>query len=268
MSIAKLTRFLLLILILGAGFISPSWAQDKTLPMPKNGYVHDFAGLMNASDSRQITQYAAELDKKTSAQVAVVTVKTTQPDTIQGYSVRLFDKWKIGQKGKDNGILILVAVSDRKAWITTGYGLEGAVPDALANKIVNQVMIPFFKKDQYSQGIKKGALAVISLIAKEYNMNITGQENQVHQTINRKKSPFEIVFMILFLLLLFSSRSGLLGYFLLGSLAGNGRRRGGYWYGSGVGGSSSGFGGGFGGFGGGMTGGYYTHGMRGYKETY
>ena len=136
---------------------SASFAQQAKVPNPGNSYVNDFAGLMSRSDLTKITQYCRELEKKTTAQVAVVTVKSTKPDTIQGYSVRLFDKWKIGKQGKDNGILILVAVSDKKAWITTGYGLEGAVPDLIANKIVTKVMVPYFKNNQYSRGIKEGA---------------------------------------------------------------------------------------------------------------
>ncbi len=234
---------------------SLSSAQESAIPPHGDSYVSDFAKLLNTSDLSTITRYATELENKTTAQIAVVTVQTTSPDSIQGYSVRLFDKWKIGQKGKDNGVLILVALSDRKAWITTGYGLEGAIPDYTANKIVNAIMIPYFKNNQYSRGIKEGAVAVISLIAKEYNVNITGQESQVYTQINRKKSPWEILFTIIFIIFILSSRSGLLGYFLLGSLTNSGRRRNGYWYGSGFGGSSGGFSGSFGGFGGGMTGG-------------
>jgi uncharacterized protein len=229
-------------------------AQLATIPQPQ-GYVNDFAGLLDPSDRQTIQRYAAELEKKTTAQIAVVTVQSTQPETIQRYSVRLFDQWKIGQQGKDNGVLLLVAVSDRKAWITTGYGLEGAIPDLVANRIVTQTMIPLFKQDQYSRGITKGAVAIISLIAKENQTTITGQETRVYQQVRKKKSLWEVLFMIIFFLLIFSSRTGLLGYFFLGALAPGGRRRHGYWYGSGLGGSSGGFSGGFGGFGGGMTGG-------------
>jgi len=229
-------------------------AQEINIPASAQGYVSDFAGLMNLSDKGLIKKYATELEKKTTAEIAIVTVKTTKPESIENFSVRLFDKWKIGKKHKDNGVLIVVAISDRVAWISTGYGLEGAIPDLTANKIVNEVMVPFFKKNQYSTGIKQGAITTISLIAKEYNVQITGQEAATYRNIQRKKSPFEIIFTILLFIFIFSSRSGFLGYFLFGSLLG-GRRRGGYWHGTGIGGSSGGFSGGFGGFGGGMTGG-------------
>ena len=252
--ISKSTKFILTFSFLLSLFISSVMAKEVKIPPRGHGYVSDFAGLLKPTDKLAITKFASELEKKTTAQLAVVTVKTTQPETIQEFSVRLFDQWKIGQQGKDNGALILVAVTDRKAWITTGYGLEGAIPDVIANKIVQVNMIPYFKSGQYSQGIKEGSVAVISLIAKEYDVQITGQEAQVYQTVHRKSSPLRILFTIFMFIFIISSRSGFLGYFLMGSMIG-GRRRGGYWHGSGIGGSGGGFSGGFGGFGGGMTGG-------------
>lgn len=251
----KIFKFVLVFTLLFVFFSHVIFAAEETrIPSRGQGYVNDFAGLLNHSDKLTITKYASELERKTTAQVAVVIVKTTKPETIQGFSVRLFDQWKIGQKGKDNGVLLLMAVNDRKAWITTGYGMEGAIPDVIANNIVRVMMIPYFKRGQYSEGIKKGAVAIISLAAKEYNLEITGQEREVYQTVHRKKSGVEVIFTILFFILIIGMRSGFLGYFLLGSMIG-GRRRGGYWHGAGFGGSGGGFGGGFGGFGGGMTGG-------------
>lgn len=229
-------------------------AGEVNIPVRGQDYVSDFAQLLNSSDKATITRFARELEKKTTAQIAVVTIKTTQPETIHGFSVRLFDKWKIGQQGKDNGVLLLIAVTDHKAWITTGYGLEGAIPDVLAQKIVQDIMIPYFKRNQYSSGIREGAIAIISLAAKEYNTQITGQEAQIYQRVHRRKSPLDILFTILLFIFIIGLRSGFLRFFLIGSLL-RGHRRSGYWHGAGMGGSGGGFGGGFGGFGGGMTGG-------------
>jgi len=252
--IGKSFRLILALPLLFSLFVSTSLAQEVKIPTRGQGYVSDFASLLKPNDKLAITKFASELEKKTTAQLAVVTIKSTQPETIQGFSVRLFDQWKIGQKGKDNGTLILIAVKDRKAWITTGYDLEGAIPDVIAQKIVQSKMIPYFKSGQYSQGIKEGSVAVISLIAKEYGAQITGQEAQVYQAVHRKSSPLRVLFTILMFIFIIGSRSGFLGYFLMGSLLG-GRRRGGYWHGAGFGGARGGFSGGFGGFGGGMTGG-------------
>jgi len=254
-NMSKISQCVLVLVFFSVLFSSAIFARDAVhIPSRGQDYVNDFAGLLNHSDKLAITKFAVELEKKTTAQIAVVTIKTTKPETIQGFSVRLFDQWKIGQKGKDNGVLLLMAVDDRKAWITTGYGIEGAIPDVIANKIVRDVMIPYFKRGQYSEGVIKGAIAVISLVAKECDVEITGQEMQVYQVVHRKKSGLEIIFTILFFILIIGMRSGFLGYFLLGSMIGS-RRRGGYWHGAGFGGSSGGFSGGFGGFGGGMTGG-------------
>ena len=146
--IAGSFKLILALSLLFSLFVSVSLAQEVKIPSRGIGFVSDFAGLLKPADKMAITKFASELEKKTSAQIAVVTVKSTQPETIQGFSVRLFDQWKIGQKGKDNGALILVAVNDRMAWITTGYGLEGAIPDVIANKIVQARMIPYFKSEQ------------------------------------------------------------------------------------------------------------------------
>jgi len=231
---------------------SLAFAQLAKVPAQPQGYVNDYANLMSLGDRSRIVQFAKELDKKTTAQIAVATVKSTQPEDIHTYSVRLFDKWKIGKSGKDNGVLIVVAVNDRKAWITTGYGLEGALPDVTCSRIVQDIMIPHFRNGQYSQGIMAGTTAVVSLIAKEYNVAITGQEAQVYKMVHKKPSLLGQIFYILFLLLFVFGRIGIIPFLLFSS---TGHRRRGYWYGSGIGGSSGGFGGGFGGFGGGMTGG-------------
>jgi len=238
-------------------------AQQAVIPPRPAGYVNDYAGIINPQDRQKITNFAGELEKKTSAQLAVVTVKTTRPETVETYAVRLFEQWGIGQKGKDNGILLLIAAEDRNLRIEVGYGLEGAVTDAISGKVIRDIIVPSFKAGQFSKGIYDGAYALVSLAAKEYNVVITGQEAAVYERVHRPVSPlakfFNLIFTILFFLLIFGSRSGLLGYFLLGSMLG-GRRRGGYWYGAGYGGSRGGFGGGlggggFGGFGGGFSGG-------------
>ena len=229
------------------------FGESASLPDRPAGYVTDLADVIDPEAANAINRFALELERKTASQVAVVTLKTTRPETIQGYSVRLFDKWKIGQKGKDNGVLILVAVDDRMAWITTGYGIEGIIPDVVANKIVRDLMVPSFRKGDYSEGVLNSAVAVISLIAKEHDVAITGKEDSVHKSIAREAGGLEVLFTLIFFVMIFGMRSGLFGFFLLGSMAG-GRRRGGAWHGTGYGSSGGAFGG-FGGFGGGMTGG-------------
>lgn len=235
-----------------------AWGQEAQLPSRPQGYVNDYANIIDYSDEQAITRLASELESKTTAQLAVVTMASTAPETIEGYAVRLFEKWGIGQREKNNGILLLVAYRDRKMRIETGYGLEGALPDVICHKIITDIMTPNFKSGMFSKGIREGASAIVSLTAKEYDVDITGQETAVYERMHRQPTVFErilnFIFTLMILMFFISMRTGLLGWFFMGSLLG-GRRRGGYWYGSGMSGSGGGFGGGFGGFGGGFSGG-------------
>lgn len=229
-----------------------SQAEDLSLP-EYCGYTNDFATILNTETVTTIDSICRQVEEKTTAQIGVVTVTSTAPLTIEGYAVRLFEKWGIGLKGKDNGVLILMAVNDKKVRIETGYGLEGALPDAFCSQIVYQVMVPAFKQGDLQAGLILGTIAVAESIAKEYNIDLALGEDMPRVAIQTKKNQAgkALLYLILFILM-FGMRSGLLFFWILGP---TGRRRGGYWYGSGAGGSSGGFGGGFGGFGGGFSGG-------------
>lgn len=232
-----------------------AYAQEEVFPQAQ-GYVNDFASIINAQDEQIIKSLVMGLEQKTSAEIVIVTLKSTKPYDVQDYSVRLWDKWKIGKAGKDNGVLLLVAVNDRKAWITTGYGLEGAIPDAQASTIYRSIMVPYFKKGEYSKGTLAATIALVELAAKEYNVSIDELPALSKEYVESVKptplaSFLNGLFSLIIFVVFFGFRMGLFGYLLLGS----GRRRGGYWYGGGVSGTSGGFSGGFGGFGGGFTGG-------------
>jgi uncharacterized protein len=227
------------------------YAADVHYPSVPGDYIYDSAGMVDAGDKQAIRNLLTELDRKTSAQVAVATVPTTEPETIEGYAVELFKRWGIGQKGKDNGVLFLIAKNDRKMRIEVGYGLEGALPDAICQRIISSIVTPEFRQSNFSGGVHKGVGAIVSLIAKEYNVAITGEENAVYQKVTSQEDSLEssvvfIIFCVIVLIMILSSHSRR-GYY-----------GGGYWYG----GSSGGFGGGggfsgggFGGFGGGSSGG-------------
>ncbi len=224
-------------------------ATEPRYPVQSQGYVNDYADLIDPSDKAKMSRLLEELEQKTTAQVAVVTILTTQPETIEGYAVKLFQKWGIGQKGKDNGILFLIAHKDRRVRIETGYGLEGAVPDVLCHKIINNLVVPAFKSGEYSKGITSGVQAIVGLVGKEYNVQITGQEEQSFDSNPSDSSgwPSGLLFTLFIFFLLFGRIYPLMY-----------RRGGGYWYsGGGYSGGlgGGGFGGGFGGFGGGSSGG-------------
>jgi uncharacterized protein len=124
------------------------------------GFVSDYAGLLTPEARSQLEVKLSQLEKDTSSEVAVVTVKSLDGDSIEDYAVRLFEKWGIGKKGKDNGVLFLVGLDDRKMRIEVGYGLEPIITDGRAGKIRDDDVIPRFKKNDYAGGILAGVNAI------------------------------------------------------------------------------------------------------------
>lgn len=222
-------------------------AREVKFPLPQ-GFINDYAGILPPTQRARIENILDQVEKKTTAEISVVTVKTTSPLSVEQYAVRLFEAWGIGKKGKDNGILILVASGDRKMRIEVGYGLEGAVTDLESNQIINGYMTPYFKKGDYFSGIYAGVVLIAGLIEKEYGVKLDLNEQDidvVKRVSHRRSSPLGSLFSLLFFIMIFGFRLGPL-FFIM---SGNSRKR--YWY-SGGGGS---YGGGFGGFGGGSSGG-------------
>ena len=236
--------------------IFPFVYAQQHLP-PPTGFVNDFVGIISQQDKGKLEALFFELEKKTEAEVCVVTVETTQPLDIETFAVKLFEQWGIGKKEKDNGVLMVIAFKDRRVRIEVGYGLEGVISDALAYQIINRIVIPYFKKERYSQGIVKASYAIVNLIAKEYNVTLSEMKNLGKlEPVNRDTLGRKLIgslFSLLFLLLLLGCRWGFLWWWIL--VPGTYHRRNGYWYGGGYGGYSGGFSGGFGGFGGGLSGG-------------
>lgn len=138
----------------------------------KDIYVQDYANIIDAKTERQMQKYSARLDGRTGAQIVVVTVDTTGDVPIEQYSLELFRKWGIGGKEKNNGVLLLVAVKDRKSRIEVGYGLEGALNDAKTGAIQDEYILPAFQQERYSEGIWRGYAALFKETAKEYQVPI------------------------------------------------------------------------------------------------
>ncbi|GAB4535058.1 MAG: hypothetical protein Fur0020_02150 [Thermodesulfovibrionia bacterium] len=229
-------------------------------------YVVDLAGIIHDDIERQLNAYLKELEEKTTAQVVILTIKSLDGEDIEGFSLRTAERWRLGKKGKDNGILITIAVEDRRYRFEVGYGLEGILPDSLVGSIGRQYLVPYFRKGDYSSGILYATLAVIKEIASHEGVELKGMpglkpegtERDSSGTRVRRIGFFEVVFFIFItavLICLFVRYPHLCLLFLLSS----GGRRGG-WYG----GSGGGFGGGgFGGFGGGGGGGFGGGGASG-----
>jgi len=244
----KTTLAIVMILVFAA---SCGYAEEK-FPKPR-GFVSDFANILPEKANVELNALFSDLEAKTTAEIAVVTVDSTSPLDIETYAVELFQKWGIGKKGKDNGVLLLVAVKDRKVRIEVGYGLEGAIPDALSERIISTKIIPFFKKGDYVNGILNGSLAVAQLTAKEYNVKLSSLK-QIQAVSPPKPAPAFAGFLKIFLMLIFIFGFRF-SFLFLPLMFGGTRRRGGSWFGTGYGGSAGGFSGGFGGFGGGLSGG-------------
>jgi uncharacterized protein len=215
-----------------------------------SGWVNDFAGVIDASSAAKLTSLIGELNQKTGAQIAVVTIKSLEEDSLEDFSSRLFKSWGIGQKGKDNGVLLLVSYADKKIRIEVGYGLEALLPDSFAGETIRDIIAPEFKNGEFGAGILGGVNAIRSRIAGYYNVTLTGnyepengnQYAQAYKQLGPVKTVLMIIFFI-FMIIMFIRHPAL---FMLLFFMGGGRGGG---YGGGFGG------GGFGGFGGGMSGG-------------
>lgn len=249
----KNTTFILLftLILLTVTFSSFSFAK-KQFPSPQ-GYVTDFAGILSEQDKVSVSSFLKQIERKTTAEVSVAIVKTIKPYGLERYTVKLFQEWGIGKRGKDNGVLLLISYKERKVRIEVGYGLEGALPDGLCGEIIRKGVVPFFKKGEYSQGIWIGVIQIGKAIAKEYNVSLelgNKRKNLVLYKAKRKKPILSSIFYLLFFLALIGLRSGILPYLFLGSMYSHRRS---YWS---SGGSFGGFSGSsFGGFGGGLSGG-------------
>lgn len=233
-------------------FLFPVYlGSTDNLPSPK-GFINDFARIIVDKEEERLARFFSELERQTTAEICIVTVKTTAPLDIETFAVELFEKWGIGKKGKDNGVLFLVAVEDRKMRIEVGYGLEGAIPDAVAARIIRDIT-PYFRKGEYTRGIVMASYRLADRIAEEYGVDLNRfkggyiEKRQPDLVGIKKGEAIRFLLSLLFLFLFL----GIRGLFLGGSYY----SRRGYWYGVGYGGFSGGFSGGFGGFGGGLSGG-------------
>ncbi|MDZ7262784.1 MAG: TPM domain-containing protein [candidate division KSB1 bacterium] len=222
------------------------YSQTK-FPQPV-GYVNDFAGVIPESYKQQMTRIALEVEQKTGAEIAVVTVETVGDEHYSDYANKLFEAWGIGKKGKDNGVLIFNTIKERRVWIEVGYGLEGILPDGLVGEVLDQYVVPHLREGNYGEGLLGGVQAVAGVIAKDAGVEITGSV-KISERDRSQGRPFGLLpfFIVLILWLLFSRRGrrhrSIMGPWFWGGFGGGGF------------GSGGSFGGGFGGFGGGMSGG-------------
>src|SRR5215510_10236647 len=137
-------------------------SRDVPIPVPQ-GLVSDFAKVIDQPTRQQLTLLLQELKDKTGAEIAIVTVETTQPLTVFDYAMKIAEAWKPGAKGKDNGVVFLVATKDHKMFVVTGYGVEGVLPDGKVGEIQDEYIVPYFKRGDYARGILTGTQVMVDL---------------------------------------------------------------------------------------------------------
>lgn len=224
-------------------------AQAAKLSFPElTGRVVDEANLLPAAQQEQLTQTLADFEQATSIQLVVVTLKSTPPVAIEDFGYQLGRHWGIGEKGKNNGILLIVDPTSHQLRIEVGYGLEGALTDAQSKMIIEQVIVPRFKQGDYASGIVAGASAIMQTVKGEGTPKPAGAT-----TANQDGGISFATFLIFLFLFMFlrgfgrSRRSGWVTPLLLGSMLSSSNRYDGGGWGGGGGGGFSGGGGSFGG---------------------
>jgi uncharacterized protein len=246
-----LSRVLLLLSLLAALWASPVFALD----VPKHSSpVVDLAGVLSRGDQKKIAASLLQFQQQHGPQLQVLVVPSLEDETIEGYSIKVVDKWKLGAKGKDDGVLLLVATENRKVRIEVGRGLEGDLPDVIAGRIIRTGILPFFKQGQTGAGILVG----LGMIAESVGGKL---ENVPAPQLRKAKNTSGGLGYLLFI-----------GLFLIGPLFGRRRRGGvggallsGLLMGAAMSSGRHGGGGGFGGggFGGGGGGGFSGGGASG-----
>lgn len=212
--------------------------------------INDFAGVLNITASLEAD--LVDYNNTTSNQITIVTINTTDGYDMSDYAIGLFNNWHIGQAKKDNGVLILVAVNDRKTFIVTGQGVEEYLPDLVCKKIIDNDMIPEFKKGNYDQGISNAIYSIKGYLDGTFKVEDGDVTSEDLSRFSYKRFAIVLViFILVILLFMYIGRNTT--YTRGGYYNGRSYRGGGGWGGWGGGGSSGG--GGFGGFGGGSSGG-------------
>jgi uncharacterized protein len=232
------------------------------LPQPTS-YVEDLAGVIDAGSKQQMEQLSREVYEKAHATIEVVTIHSLDGETIEQFATELEEKWKVGPKGSDRGVLMILAINDHKRRIEVGYGLEGILNDAKVGDI-GRSMVPALQQAQYGAALLNGEQQMAQVIAADANVTLS---TPVQQPVPRRQAARRgggsswiglVIFMIVFFFILRGGRGGgggggWLPWFLLGNLMGGGRGR--WGGGGGFGGDGGGDGGGGGGDGGGDFGG-------------
>ncbi|MSS73245.1 MAG: TPM domain-containing protein [Candidatus Latescibacteria bacterium] len=227
---------LFLSLLIVAAFVCAHASRGQALEVPfLAGRVNDTARMLSPQTVAELEAALKAHEDSTSNQVVVLTVSSLEGEALEDYSMKVAETWKIGQKGRDNGVILLVARDDRKVRIEVGGGLEGALPDITCGQIIRHEIVPRFRDGDYDVGVRNGTLAILSAIGGTYAPRAGS---------SRPGRTSQVVPLLLFM--------GVIGLFAaLKRFRTGSRSRGGWWIGTGSSGGGSSFSGGGGSFSGG-----------------
>ena len=234
MRLARLTLALALLLLAAAAA-----GAALSIPPPPTRRVSDFAGALSAGDLDRLESKLIERERGSRNQVVVAIFRSLEGESLEDFSIRLAERWKVGQKGLDNGVIFLVFLQDRKMRIEVGYGLEGTLTDAISSSILSQVVAPRFREGRVAEGIAAGLDAIDAAIKGEYRNE--GRRGSRDNTLPRLL-PIAFTLLVIIGIIVAAQRNAAYG------------RRNGWTGGAGGWGGGPYGGGGFGGFGGGSGG--------------
>lgn len=159
-------RLILTVLLISISLTTNALALE--VPSKPIGRISDYTNTLKTNEIQKLEQTLTQFERETTNQIAVVLIPTLAGDNLEDYSIRLADKWKIGQKGKDNGVILLIVKQDRKIRIEVGYGLEGVLPDSRAGEIIRKNIAPYFRQSNFSSGIRNGIFAIMTATGGEH----------------------------------------------------------------------------------------------------
>lgn len=239
-------------LLLGLAILLTITSISYGITFPQyQGYVNDYSHILSAADTQMLENLSTELHAKTGIQLVTVIVPSLDNESIDDYAIQLFKKWGIGDKKKNDGILFITAIQDKKVRIEVGYGLEGIVNDAKAGRLLDDYVIPLYRQGAFAKGVANGHVAIAQTLAIAHQVQLTGETRYYRSNAHSAKSviPEWLQFLIFIGFILLIVRMGPQSIFLIPLLL----------MGSGGGGRNDSFGGfggsGFDGFGGGFSGG-------------
>ncbi len=224
----------------------------QEFPEPR-GYINDHVGVMQAADVQKLNSVIKELKQKTGAELAVLILPTVKPMGIDSYANTLMGKWSVGSAKDNNGVILVIAIQDKRWAVRTGYGVEGELPDSKVGSMGRDYFTPLFRQGKYSEGVVNFSAAILGILAKKYDVTLTGAP-KARKHRKGRGGWSSVMGLIVFVVIIGSmfgrrGRGGMWPLLLLFGMSGGG------WRGGGGGGFGGGGGGGFGGFGGGSFGG-------------